>query len=108
MTLLLGSSPSCPIIAPIRRARTLLLPLLLLSLLTAPLTAQRRGGDPFGYIGLFGGLAFNTHVVSIDPLELTGGQPAPSDPLFTEGEGGRTTGGILFEFPFSGSYGLGA
>ncbi len=86
--------------------------LLLLVGSLVPLSAQQPGEDekpePIGYFGVFGGIGFNAHTVALDPLWLTGGQPASVEDLFTEGSGSGFTAGVLLELPLSGSFGFGA
>ena len=87
--------------------------LFILFLLFAPLLSLAQGElpeddpEPLGYVGIFGGITLNSHAVSLDPLRLTGGLPAPLDPLFTEGSGTGLTGGLLVEFPLTGVFGFG-
>ena len=89
-----------------------LLLLLLLGTSAVPLSAQQPGEEkepePIGFVGIFGGLGFNAHTVSVDPLWLTGGPPASSEDLFVEGSGTGFTAGVLIELPLSGSFGFGA
>lgn len=86
--------------------------LLLVAGTLSPLFAQQPGGEeepePIGFFGIFGGIGFNAHTVSVDPLWLTGGPPAPVEDLFVEGSGTGFTAGILIELPLSGSFGFGA
>lgn len=84
--------------------------LVLLCALFLPAAAQQPGeeeSEPIGFIGLFGGLGFNTHMVALDPLWLTGSLPASADNLFVEGSGTGLTAGLLLELPLSGSFGFG-
>ena len=88
------------------------LSIIFLALLAFPVLAQDESDEsapePVAYVGFFGGITLNSHIVNLDPLQLTGGPPAPSDPLFTEGSGIGWTGGLLLEFPLTSVFGVGA
>ena len=92
--------------------KTVLSSLLLLVLTVGKGVAQEDTAagppEPLGYIGLFGGITLNSHSVSLDPFSLTGGPPAPTERLFTEGSGTGWIGGLLVEFPLSDIFGVGA
>lgn len=60
------------------------------------------------FLGLFGGLSFNNHVMSLSPNWFADGNDLPTDRLLSEGSGVGGTLGVLFEYQISRAFGVGA